>query len=74
MYSLLKSKVGAFPEPQFPQGIDLSAEDRKARRRLYPVTVVYATQLAVLAWECRYVANSMNLPPAAENNKETLAP
>ena len=34
---------------------------------------ILATQLAVLAWECRYVANSMNLPPATES-KETLAP
>jgi ATP synthase protein I len=39
---------------------------------------ILATQLAVLAWECRYVASSMNLPPASEaptsDVKETLAP
>ena len=48
MYTLLKSEVGPFPEPEFPQGIDLPAEDRKARRRLYPVTVVYSVYLGVL--------------------------
>ena len=41
MYTLLKSEVGPYPEPDFPQGIDLEAEDHKARQRLYPVTVVY---------------------------------
>jgi len=46
--SLLKSEVGPFPEPEFPQGIDLPAEERKARRRLYPVTVVYSLYFAVL--------------------------
>lgn len=48
MYTLLKSEVGAFPEPRFPPGIDLKAEDRKARRRLYPVTVIYSVQFLVL--------------------------
>lgn len=48
MYTLLKSEVGCFPEPRFPAGIDLKAEDRKARGRLYPVTVVYSVQLLVL--------------------------
>ena len=48
MYTLLKSEVGPFPEPVFPQGIDLTAEDRKARRRLYPVTVVYPVYMGVL--------------------------
>ena len=38
MYTLLKSEVGPFPEPEFPQGIDLELEDGKARRRLYPWT------------------------------------
>ena len=33
MSRLLKSEVGPFPEPVFPQGIDLGAEDRKARGR-----------------------------------------
>ena len=48
MSRLLKSEVGPFPEPVFPQGIDLGAEDRKARRRLYPVTVIYTLGLLVL--------------------------
>jgi cyclopropane-fatty-acyl-phospholipid synthase len=48
VYTLLKSEVGSFPEPAFPPGIDLQAEDRKARRRLYPVTVVYALGLLLL--------------------------
>ena len=48
MYTLLKSEVGPFPEPSFPRGIDLAVEDRKARRRLYPVTVVYAALLLVV--------------------------
>ena len=45
---MLKSEVGPFPEPEFPQGIDLPSEDRKARRRLYPVTVIYAVYLGIL--------------------------
>jgi sterol desaturase/sphingolipid hydroxylase (fatty acid hydroxylase superfamily) len=48
MYTLLKSEVGSFPEAHFPQGIDLDAEDHKARRRLYPVTFVYSVQLTAL--------------------------
>ena len=48
MYTLLKSEVGAFPEPSFPGGIDLPAEDRRARGRLYPVTVLYFTFLVTL--------------------------
>lgn len=48
MYTLLKSEVGPFPAPLFPKGIDLKVEDRRARRRLYPVTVIYAVQLAVI--------------------------
>jgi hypothetical protein len=48
MYTLLKSEVGAFPEPSFPSGIDLKAEDRKARGRLYPVTVIYFAYLLAL--------------------------
>jgi sterol desaturase/sphingolipid hydroxylase (fatty acid hydroxylase superfamily) len=48
LYTLLKSEVGPFPEPAFPQGIDLAAEDRKARRRLYPVTIIYGAQLVTL--------------------------
>jgi sterol desaturase/sphingolipid hydroxylase (fatty acid hydroxylase superfamily) len=49
MYTLLKSEVGAFPEPSFPRGIDLRAEDRRARGRLYPVTAMYFTYLFTLA-------------------------
>lgn len=48
MYTLLKSEVGSFPEPRFPTGINIKAEDRKARRRLYPATVIYSVQLLVL--------------------------
>jgi hypothetical protein len=48
MYTLLKSVVGPFPEPHYPGGIDLKSEDRKARRRLYPVTVLYLVQVFVL--------------------------
>ena len=48
LYTLLKSEVGPFPDPTFPRGIDLAAEDRKARRRLYPVTAIYAALLLVV--------------------------
>ena len=48
MYTLLKSEVGSFPPPHYPAGIDLKAEDRKARRRLYPVTIIYSVQLFIL--------------------------
>jgi hypothetical protein len=49
--TMLKSKTG-LPNPGFPQGVDLAAEARKARARLYPVSVLYtacATTLLVLA-------------------------
>jgi sterol desaturase/sphingolipid hydroxylase (fatty acid hydroxylase superfamily) len=48
MYTLLKSEVGSFPLPHFPRGIDLNAEEHKARRRLYPVTVIYSIQFVTL--------------------------
>jgi sterol desaturase/sphingolipid hydroxylase (fatty acid hydroxylase superfamily) len=48
LYTLLKSEVGPFPEPHFPTGIDLKAEDAKARRRLYPVTIFYSLQFLIL--------------------------
>jgi sterol desaturase/sphingolipid hydroxylase (fatty acid hydroxylase superfamily) len=48
MYTLLKSKVGPYPEPSFPSGIDLDAEDHKSRRRLYPVTLIYSIQFAAV--------------------------
>jgi sterol desaturase/sphingolipid hydroxylase (fatty acid hydroxylase superfamily) len=48
LYTLLKSEVGPFPPPVFPRGIDLAREERKARRRLYPVSIVYSVQLVAL--------------------------
>jgi len=48
VYTLLKSEVGPFPEPHFPTGINIKAEDRKARRRLYPVTIIYSAQLLIV--------------------------
>jgi sterol desaturase/sphingolipid hydroxylase (fatty acid hydroxylase superfamily) len=48
VHTLLKSEVGPYPEPHFPRGIDLNAEDKKARRRLYPVTIAYSLQITVL--------------------------
>jgi len=48
MYTLLKSEVGPYPEIEFAPGFDLRTEDHKARRRLYPVTVVYSVQFLVL--------------------------
>ena len=49
MYSLLKSEVGPYPQPSPPPvGINVRAEDLKARGRLYPVTVIYFTYLFTL--------------------------
>ena len=48
MYTSLKSEVGAFPEAEFPRGVDLRLEDHKARRRLYPVTVLYSAYFLAL--------------------------
>jgi dihydroceramide fatty acyl 2-hydroxylase len=45
---MLKSEIGPFPLPRFPPGIDLPAEDRRSRHRLYPVTVLYPLYLTVL--------------------------
>jgi cyclopropane-fatty-acyl-phospholipid synthase len=45
---MLKSDVGPFPEPRFPRGINLGAEDRKARHRLYPVTILYPAYFVLL--------------------------
>jgi hypothetical protein len=46
---MLKSVTG-LPNPGFPQGVDLSVEARKARRRLYPVSALYtAYSLVVVA-------------------------
>lgn len=38
---MFKSQLG-LPRPQFPRGVDLRVEARKARRRLYPVTILYS--------------------------------
>jgi sterol desaturase/sphingolipid hydroxylase (fatty acid hydroxylase superfamily) len=62
VYTLLKSEVGPWPEPSFPQGIDLEAEDRKARRRLYPVTVIYTLGfllLMTMAYRSSHLARSL---------------
>jgi len=54
MYTLLKSEAGAHPEPSFPGSIDLQAEERRSRWRMYPVTVIYLACLgAVLAFAFR---------------------
>ncbi len=53
MYTRLKSQVGPWPEPTFPQGVDLEREASRSRWRMYPVTVIYSTYLlglATLAW------------------------
>ena len=53
MHTLLKSEAGPWPEPTFPQGIDLELEASTSRRRMMPVTVIYSTYLLVLlafAW------------------------
>jgi hypothetical protein len=39
---MLKSKTG-LPDPSYPRDVDLPAEARKARRRLFPVTLLYTT-------------------------------
>jgi hypothetical protein len=42
--------LNGLPDPRFPQGVDLSVEARKSRRRLYPVTLLYSVySLCVLA-------------------------
>ena len=49
MHTLQKSKVGAFPEPEIPKGVDPKVESAKALRRLRPVTIIYSTLFLVLA-------------------------
>jgi hypothetical protein len=41
MHAISKSKYG-LPDPTYPRGVDLKAESRKARQRLYPVTGLYS--------------------------------
>jgi sterol desaturase/sphingolipid hydroxylase (fatty acid hydroxylase superfamily) len=48
LYTLLKSKVGPWPEPSFPPGIDLALEASRSRRRMMPVTVLYGLHLLAL--------------------------
>jgi sterol desaturase/sphingolipid hydroxylase (fatty acid hydroxylase superfamily) len=53
VYTLLKSEVGSWPEPVFPPGVDLVLEASRSRRRMYPVTIIYAVLLLGLlatAW------------------------
>jgi 4-hydroxysphinganine ceramide fatty acyl 2-hydroxylase len=44
---ILKS-VDGIPEPQFPQGVVLADEARTARRRFYPVTLLYTAYAAII--------------------------
>jgi sterol desaturase/sphingolipid hydroxylase (fatty acid hydroxylase superfamily) len=50
MYTLLKSVAGPHPEPSFPAGVDMSAEARRSRGRLYPVTAIYTACFLTLVW------------------------
>lgn len=45
--SILKSRDG-IPLPNFPQGVDLAKEARTARRRFYPVTILYTAYAVVI--------------------------
>jgi len=62
MYTRLKSEVGPWPEPTFPQGIDLEVEASRSRRRMYPVTAFYSVHLLVLtalAWRSSHIARAL---------------
>ena len=62
MYTRLKSQVGPWPAPTFPQGVDLKLEASRSRRRMYPVTVIYSTYLlglATLAWRSSHLARAL---------------
>jgi len=62
MYNLLKSVAGPHPEPTFPSGgVDLEAEARRSRGRLYPVTVVYSACFAALVWSAVRAGAALNL-------------
>jgi sterol desaturase/sphingolipid hydroxylase (fatty acid hydroxylase superfamily) len=50
---ILKSKDG-IPDPQFPPGIDLSAEARTARRRFYPATALFTAYAAAVTLPALY--------------------
>ena len=50
MHTLQKSIVGPFPEPLIPKDVDPRVEAGKARRRLVPVTVLYAPLFLVVAF------------------------
>ena len=45
--SVVKSRDG-IPSPVYPPGIDLAKEARTARRRFYPVTILYTTYAFVI--------------------------
>lgn len=59
MPEISKSKSG-LPDPEFPQGVDLAVESRKARHRLYPVSALYtAYALAILVLAFRTGRNPL---------------
>ena len=45
--SILKSRDG-IPLPNYPRGVDLPKEARTARRRFYPVTILYSSYALVI--------------------------
>ncbi len=62
MYTRLKSEVGPWPEPTFPQGIDLELEASRSRRRMWPVTVIYSVYLLALltlAWRSSHLVRAL---------------
>jgi sterol desaturase/sphingolipid hydroxylase (fatty acid hydroxylase superfamily) len=48
LYKLLKSESSPWPEPVIPLGVDVEHEAGISRGRMYPVTLIYGTYLAVL--------------------------
>lgn len=44
-----KTQMG-IPDPGSPRGVLLAAEARRARHRLYPVTLIYSVSAAVVLW------------------------
>jgi sterol desaturase/sphingolipid hydroxylase (fatty acid hydroxylase superfamily) len=62
LYTLLKSEAGPWPEPRFPQGIDVALEAARSRRRMLPVTVIYPTYalaLLLFAWREAQLARAL---------------